>query len=167
MVVIICSIRNTDFEKQSGGQDDPKGASMFKWHWKFLVSCGIAVLCVDPLFLYLPVINQDDKCLVLYRRLMITALGFRSVFDMIYVGNIIFGYFSRRHGRTGLDPYDRQPRQIIKRYLRSYFAIDILVILPIPQVIKGDLFACKLFFFFFSNFFIHIYIFFQQFLSLY
>ena len=70
---------------------------MFKWHWKFLVLCGITILCVDLLFLYLPVINQDDKCLVLDRRLMITALGFRPVFDMIYVGNIIFGYFSRRH----------------------------------------------------------------------
>jgi cyclic nucleotide gated channel len=110
---------------------------MFKYlHWKFLVLCGIAILCVDPLFLYLPVINHDAKCLTLDRRLMITALGFRLFFDFIYVGNIILGYFNRRHGGTGLDPYDRQPWQIIKRYLRTYFTIDILAILPIPQVIN-------------------------------
>jgi cyclic nucleotide gated channel len=123
-----------DIEKQSGGQGNPEGAFIVKWHAIFLVMCGIAVLYVDPLFLYLPVINQDHKCLTLDRGLMIIAICFRLVFDMIYAGNIIFGYFSRRNGRTGLAPYDRQPRQIIKRYLRTYFPIDILAILPLPQV---------------------------------
>jgi cyclic nucleotide gated channel len=110
---------------------------------------GISVLCVDPLFLYLPVINQVDKCLKLDKRLMRTALCLRSFFDMIYIGNIILGYLSRRQGRTGLNPDDQQPRQIIKRYLRSYFAIDILALLPIPQVREIFRSASKLFFFFF------------------
>jgi len=151
LLIIFCSSRYSDFERQSGCQDDSKEASMFKWHWKFLVSLGIAVLYVDPLFLYLPVINQDDKCLTLDKRLMITALCFRSVFDMIYVGNIILGYFSRKHGRTGLVPYDRQPRQIIKKYLKTYFAIDILAILPIPQVRKTFLLLNFYFYFYFSS----------------
>ena len=146
MFVIFSWIGNRDPEQQSGGLDDPNGASIVKWHAIFLVLCGIAVLYVDPLFMYLPVINQDGKCLTLDGRLMITAICLRSVFDMIYVVNIIFGYFSRRNGRTGLAPYDQQPQLIIKRYLRTYFLIDILAILPIPQVIKGDLFAYKLFF---------------------
>ena len=134
MFVIFSSIKNWDTEKQYGGQDDPKGASVVKWHAIFIVSFGIAILFVDPLFLYLPVINQNAKCLKLDRRFMITAICLRLVFDMIYVGNIIFGYFSRRNGQTGLAPYDRQPRLIIKRYLRTYFLVDILAILPFPQV---------------------------------
>jgi cyclic nucleotide gated channel len=150
LVVVFCSIRNSDFEKQSGSQDELiKEASMFNWHWKLIVLFGISVLCVDPLFLYIPVINQDDKCLKLDKRLMLTAICLRSFFDMIYVGNIILGYFSRRQGRTGLNPDDQQPRQIIKRYLRSYLAIDILALLPIPQVREIFRSASKLFFFFF------------------
>jgi cyclic nucleotide gated channel len=82
---------------------------------------------VNPLFLYIPVINRDDKCLTLDRRLMITALCLRSVSDATYVGNIIFGNFNRRRAQ--------EPPQML-RYLRMYFAIDILAILPIPQVIN-------------------------------
>jgi cyclic nucleotide gated channel len=116
----------------------------------FLLSCVIAVPCVDPWFLYLPVMIQDDKCLTLDKRLMVIALCFRSVFDMIYVRNIILGYFSLRHGRTVLVPYHRQPRQK-RNYLILDFAIDILAILPIPKVRKTFLLP-KLFFFFFLKF---------------
>jgi len=119
LLFIFCSIRN-----QSGGQDD----CIKKWNAIFLLLCVIAVLCVDPWFLYLPVINQDDKCLTLDKRLMVIALCFRSVFDMIYVGKIILKYFSRTQEQTGP----------IKKDLRLYFefAIDILAILPIPEVKK-------------------------------
>jgi hypothetical protein len=139
-----------DIENQFGGQDDGvncinksldpnKGelTSMFKKYWPaiFLSLCAIAVLFVDPMFLYFPVIGKNHKCLDFDKKLMRIALCLRSVFDMIYVGNIILEYFSHRHGRTGLiDPNHRQPRQIIKKYLRSYFVIDILAILPFPQV---------------------------------
>jgi cyclic nucleotide gated channel len=102
---------------------------MFTWHVIFLVSCAIAIQCVDPLFLYLPLINQNDKCLMLDRRLTITAICLRSVFDLFYVANIILGYFRRRYHDN------QQPRQIINQYLMSRLAIfDILAILPIPQV---------------------------------
>jgi cyclic nucleotide gated channel len=155
LLVIFCSIRNSDIEKQSGGHNDgvdcinkihdPKRALMLR-HAMSLLLCVIAVLCVDPLFLYLPVINQDDKCLKLDKRLMITSLCLRSVNDMIYVGNIIFGYISRRHD-------DRKPRQIIKMYLRLYFAIDILALLPIPQVRETFLLLNLSSFLFFCDFF--------------
>jgi cyclic nucleotide gated channel len=142
LLVTFSSISNWDTEKQFGGQDDPKGASMFKWHVIFLVSCVIAVLYVDPLFLYLPVINQDHKCLFLDGKLKITAICFRSAFDLIYIAYIILGFrcaykdkeVSHISGRT-------VAWKIIKEYLWSYnFLVDILVILPIPQVIKGNIF---------------------------
>jgi cyclic nucleotide gated channel len=103
----------------------------------FLLSCMIAVLCVDPWFLYLPVINQDDKCLTLDKRLTVTALCLRWVIDMIYVGKIILQYFRRRPGQTGLVSYFE-------------FAIDILAVLPIPEVRKT--FLLPIFFFFFFKF---------------
>jgi hypothetical protein len=117
-------------------------------HAMSLLSCVIAVLCVDPLFLYLPVINQDNKCLKLDKRLMVTALCLRSVNDMIYVGIIILGYISGRHNNQ------ESPQKIKKMSLGLYFAIDILALLPIPQVrvtflVKNHFF----FFFFFGDFF--------------
>jgi cyclic nucleotide gated channel len=142
LLVTFSSISNWDTEKQFGGQDDTKGASMFKWHAIFLVSCVIAVLYVDPLFLYLPVINQDHKCLFLDKRLIIIAICFRSIFDLIYVAYIILGFrcaykdeeVSRISGRT---VFVTDAWKIIKGYLWSYnFLVDILAILPIPQVIK-------------------------------
>jgi hypothetical protein len=160
LLVTFCSIRYIlDIENHFGGQDDGvnctnkildpnKGEQTFMfqcfflyrfmfqcWHTIFLLSCVIAILCVDPLFLYFPVIGQNHKCLKFDIRLTVIALCFRSVFDMIYVRNIILEYFSHRHGRTGLiDPNHRQPWQIIKKNLRLYFVNDILAILPFPQV---------------------------------
>jgi hypothetical protein len=117
----------------------------------FLLSCVIAVLCVDPWFLYLPVINQDDKCLTLDKRLMVTALCLRWVIDMVCVGIIILGYSSRKPGQIGLDQVDQKPWQKIKRCLKLNFtvAIDILAILPIPEVRKTFLLPILFFFFFF------------------
>ena len=116
---------------------DPTGGLILKRHAMFAVSCVIAVLCVDPLFFYLPVINQVDKCHALDRRLKITAICLRSVFDLIYVSNVILGFLchyrdedaSRISGRTVLVT---DARKLRKRYMRSYFLIDILAILPIP-----------------------------------
>ena len=118
---------------------DPTGGLILKCHAMFAVSCVIAVLCVDPLFFYLPVVNQVDKCLALDRRLKITAICLRSVFDLIYVSNVILGFLcpykdeddSRISRRTVLVT---DARKLRKRYMRSYFLIDILAILPIPQV---------------------------------
>jgi len=155
-LIILCSIRNSDIEQQSSPQNygvDPKswGGIIFKyWHAMFVVSCVIAVLCVDPLFFYLPVINQDHKCLALDRRLKVTAICVRSVFDLIYLVNIILGFLcpykdedaSRRCERT-VSVTDA--RRIAMRYLSSYFTIDILAILPIPQV-RETLYICSLFF---------------------
>ncbi|XP_059450245.1 cyclic nucleotide-gated ion channel 1-like [Corylus avellana] len=142
--------RKSDIEKQLGSQDDgvdlggnktnldPTGELIFKWHAMFVVSCVIAV-SMDPLFFYLPVINQADKCVRLDKRLKITAICLRSVFDMIYFANIILEFVcpyidedaSRISGRTEIVT---NARLIAKRYLKTYFAIDIFAILPIPQV---------------------------------
>ncbi|XP_062149011.1 cyclic nucleotide-gated ion channel 1-like isoform X3 [Alnus glutinosa] len=111
----------------------------------FVVSCVIAV-SVDPLFFYLPVINEDDKCLALDRRLKITAICLRSVFDIIYFANMILGFLcpyidddaNRKYGRTEIVT---DALKIRNRYLKSYFLIDILAILPIPQVLVPIIFS--------------------------
>jgi cyclic nucleotide gated channel len=93
---------------------------------------------VDHLFYYIPVIVGKNKCLDLDEPLQTIASVLRTFFDLFYVICIIFRF------RTGfLAPSSRvfgrgvlvgDPVAIMKRYLSSHFIIDILSIIPLPQV---------------------------------
>ena len=140
--------RNQDIEKQvpkDDGVDRKKGTTretilhnlnaegkyLQMWNMMFVVSCTIAV-SVDPLFFYLPAINEDNKCLALDDKLKITAICLRLVTDMIHVLNINLQFLCPvKLARTVIV---KDAWSIAKRYLLSYFLMDILAILPIPQV---------------------------------
>jgi cyclic nucleotide gated channel len=97
---------------------------------------------MDPLFFYLPIINADKKCVGEDEKLKIVAITLRSVTDFIYLLNIILQFIcpyideaSRKLGRTEVVT---DLRQIAKRYFFSrYFVIDVLAIIPLPQVSTG------------------------------
>ncbi|KAH0670007.1 hypothetical protein KY289_024500 [Solanum tuberosum] len=117
---------------------DPQGIFLQQWNKVFVLVCIIAV-SLDPLFFYIPVINNDKKCLDLDRTLKITACVLRSITDLFYIFHIILqfrtGYIappSRIFGRGELveDSYD-----IAKRYLLSYFIVDVVAVLPLPQIV--------------------------------
>ncbi|PRQ45080.1 putative potassium channel, voltage-dependent, ELK [Rosa chinensis] len=59
------------------------------WHKMFVIACVIAV-SLDPLFFYIPVINEERKCLALDIELMIIALILRSLTDVTFVVSIIY-----------------------------------------------------------------------------
>lgn len=117
---------------------DPQGQFLQKWNKIFVISCVIAV-SLDPLFFYIPVINDGEKCLGLDQKLETTASVLRSFTDFFYILHIILQF------RTGfIDPSTRvfgrgvlvkDSWEIAKRYLSSYFLIDILAVLPLPQVV--------------------------------
>ncbi|XP_035543548.1 cyclic nucleotide-gated ion channel 1-like [Juglans regia] len=129
---------------------DSEGEFLPIWKLIFLVSCVFSV-SVDPLFFYLPVINEEKKCVAFDRRLHIISLCLRTVLDSISLVKIIFQFFcpyidekarlqdgvlviTERVLVTGAWP-------IAKRYLWSCsFAIDVLSILPIPQVLVPTIF---------------------------
>ncbi|KAL4594933.1 hypothetical protein ACB092_12G055000 [Castanea dentata] len=111
---------------------NPEGKFLQMWNRMFVVLCTIAV-SVDPLFFYLPVINEDNKCLALDDKLKIIVICLRSVTDMIYVLNIILQFLCPVKLARTVIVKDAWP--IAKSYLSSYFLMDILAILPIPQVL--------------------------------
>jgi cyclic nucleotide gated channel, plant len=93
---------------------------------------------MDPLFFYIPVIDDQGKCLNLNGTLKITASVLRTFFDLFYIIRIVFQFrtgfiapSSRIFGRG--EPVD-DPFAIAMRYLSSHFIIDLLSILPLPQV---------------------------------
>ena len=107
---------------------DPQGPFLHLWNKILLVSCVIAV-SVDPLFFYIPMINDAKKCLMLEKKLRIVVLVLRTVTDVIYIVYIILQF------RTAfIDKVVEEGAEITNRYSWKHFIIDILVILPIPQV---------------------------------
>ena len=116
---------------------DPQGPILQKWNKIFVITCVMAV-SVDPLFFYIPVINNARKRVDLDGVLQITASVLRTFFDLFYILRIIFQFktafippSSRVFGRGELID---DPVAIMKRYLTSHFIIDILSIIPLSQV---------------------------------
>ncbi|XP_042960441.1 cyclic nucleotide-gated ion channel 1-like [Carya illinoinensis] len=124
---------------------DPHGQFLRIWRMIFFVSCMMAVL-VDPLFFYLPVINEKNKCFVLDKRLRVVAICLRTATDLIYIVNIVLQflcpYIDEAAPELGRLKVVTDSWLIAKRYILSrYFPIDILAILPLPQVLIPKLFS--------------------------
>lgn len=117
---------------------DPQGAFLQKWNKIFVLSCVIAV-SLDPLFFYVPVINDAMKCLDLDHKMETTAIILRSFTDMFYVTHIFFqfrtGFIAPSSRVFGRGVLVEDVWAIAMRYLSSYFLIDILAVLPLPQAV--------------------------------
>ncbi|XP_062119868.1 cyclic nucleotide-gated ion channel 1-like [Humulus lupulus] len=99
-----------------------------RWNMIFLASCVIGV-SVDPLFLYIPIINDNQKCLDKDYKLQIISLVLRFVTDFAYVLDIIFRL------KTALAMSKKLDKSIFTGLPWFYLLINVLAILPVPQVI--------------------------------
>ncbi|CAN6569585.1 unnamed protein product [Malus baccata var. baccata] len=117
---------------------DPQGPFLQKWNKIFVLACIIAV-SLDPLFFYIPVIDDKRKCLGLDKKMEITASVLRSFTDIFYIVHIIFqfrtGFIAPSSRVFGRGVLVEDAWAIARRYLSSYFLIDILAVLPLPQVV--------------------------------
>ncbi|EOY29537.1 Cyclic nucleotide gated channel 5 isoform 2, partial [Theobroma cacao] len=117
---------------------DPQDKFLLLCNKLFFVSCILAV-SVDPLFFYLPVINNSENCLMMDKKLAVTATTLRTIIDAFYLMRMALQFrtayiapSSRVFGRGELVI---DPAQIAKRYLQRYFIIDFLAVLPLPQIV--------------------------------
>ncbi|GJW94552.1 cyclic nucleotide-gated ion channel 1-like protein [Tanacetum coccineum] len=97
----------------------------------------ITSLSLDPLFFYIPIVDNTQKCLDVDRKLEIVVCVLRSVSDMLYVVHIIIqfrtAYVPRYNHMLGKRILIDDPHYVARRYLTSYFIIDVLAALPLPQ----------------------------------
>ncbi|XP_075672633.1 cyclic nucleotide-gated ion channel 1-like [Castanea sativa] len=123
---------------------DPRKAYLKRWNVGFVLSCMIAV-SLDPLFFYLPVINEEKKCIRLDKKLWITAIVMRSFFDIIYLLHIILqfrtGFIDKKLQKSGKSELNTDAWKIAQKYLWPWFLFDIITILPIPQVVTLTIFS--------------------------
>ncbi|XP_050238668.1 cyclic nucleotide-gated ion channel 1-like [Mercurialis annua] len=117
---------------------DPQGQFLQKWNKIFVIACFIAV-SLDPLFFYIPVIDGEKKCLDLDKKLEIIACVLRTFIDLFYLLHIIFqfrtGFIAPSSRVFGRGELVEVPFLVAKRYLTSNFFIDVLSILPLPQIV--------------------------------
>ncbi|XP_010525774.1 PREDICTED: probable cyclic nucleotide-gated ion channel 6 isoform X1 [Tarenaya hassleriana] len=117
---------------------DPQDKFLLLCNKLFVTSCILAV-SVDPLFLYLPFVDDKEKCVGIDRKMAIIATTLRTVIDAFYLLRMALQFrtayvapSSRVFGRGELVI---DPAQIAKRYLQQYFIIDFLSVFPLPQII--------------------------------
>ncbi|XP_030943850.1 cyclic nucleotide-gated ion channel 1-like isoform X2 [Quercus lobata] len=117
---------------------DPREKFLKRWRVGFVLSCMTAV-AVDPLFFYLPVINQKKKCIGFDGRLWKTTLVLRTFFDIIHLLHIILqfrtGFIDEELRKLAKPELNTDAWKIAQKYLWPRFLLDILTILPIPQVL--------------------------------
>ncbi|KAK4265386.1 hypothetical protein QN277_026445 [Acacia crassicarpa] len=117
---------------------DPQDKFLLLLNKLFVVSCILAV-SLDPLFFFLPVINDQSNCLGLDRKMAIIVTTLRTAVDVFYLIHMALQFrtayiapSSRVFGRGELVI---DSTQIAKRYLRRYFMVDFLSVLPLPQIV--------------------------------
>ncbi|KAL5568095.1 hypothetical protein UlMin_024670 [Ulmus minor] len=98
------------------------------WHVIFLISCVIGVL-IDPLFLYIPIINEDDKCLRRDETMKNVALILRTTTDFAYILHFIVRL------KIASKMAQQLKLSLWKGFPWWYLLTDILAILPFPQVV--------------------------------
>lgn len=124
---------------------DPECPNLGKWNKIVLVSCIIA-LWVDYMLFFVPWVDAQKLQFTMDRKVAYSFCGVRSLIDVFYVFHIFLRF---RTGFIAPDPLflgDRlvkDSKAITKRYLQSYFMIDILSILPLPQVYNNLIYMSK------------------------
>ncbi|KAH0859305.1 hypothetical protein HID58_087566 [Brassica napus] len=116
---------------------DPQGSFLQKWNKIFVLACIVAV-SVDPLFFYVPVLDKAKNCLDVDKKMQTTASVLRSITDIFYAIHMVFqfrtGFIAPSSRVFGRGVLVENRREIAKRYLSSHFIVDILAVLPLPQV---------------------------------
>ncbi|KAL5672207.1 hypothetical protein ACJX0J_016513, partial [Zea mays] len=127
-----------DFRKMSQQVFDPQDAFLARMNRAFVFACIVSV-AIDPLFLYLLAVKYTDKntCIGFDRNLATVATVVRTAVDAFYLARIALQFrtayiapSSRVFGRGELVI---DSSAIARRYLRRFFAVDLLSVLPLPQ----------------------------------
>ncbi|KAL4594946.1 hypothetical protein ACB092_12G055600 [Castanea dentata] len=106
------------------------------WNYVFLFSCVVAAI-VDPLFFYIPVINDSQRCLLLGKELWTAVFVFRMVTDVIYLVHIALRSWKdfKMCVKTRSNIFCSNTNVCASVRRCFAFLIDVFVVLPIPQVV--------------------------------
>ncbi|KAK3415030.1 hypothetical protein EUGRSUZ_H00603 [Eucalyptus grandis] len=120
------------------GVINPHAQAVQRWNKFFVISC-VAVLFVDPLFLFLLYVPKDCMCVTLNRPMATILVVFRSMTDLMYLFHILLqfrlAYIAPETRVAGAGDLVDHPKRIFFHYLRGHFLLDLLVAVPLPQML--------------------------------
>ncbi|CAK9318197.1 unnamed protein product [Citrullus colocynthis] len=106
------------------------------WNEILVMLCVIAT-SLDPLFCYTLLVDESKRCVEFDKKLRTVVVIFRSITDFFYIFLIVchfhFGYSSFYNANP--DDADDGVCTRAWRFLFSYFTVDVLSVLPLPQVV--------------------------------
>ncbi|XP_038904375.1 cyclic nucleotide-gated ion channel 1-like [Benincasa hispida] len=106
------------------------------WNEILVMLCVIAT-SLDPFFCYILLVDEDKRCVGFDKKLRTVVVILRSITDFLYIILIVchfhFGYSSFYNA----NPNDPECGVCTRawRFLFSYFTVDVLSVLPLPQVV--------------------------------
>ncbi|KAM5574739.1 cyclic nucleotide-gated ion channel 1-like [Rosa sericea] len=117
------------------------------WNTILLTSCVIAVL-FDPLFFYIPYINEKEKCMGIDKQVRTAALVFRSVTDITSLVHIIYqikfaaskvpraaNSKNWEWGSVSRVQMIRFAKEFSRKLSWRSFLTDVFAIFPMPQLL--------------------------------
>ncbi|XP_075673488.1 cyclic nucleotide-gated ion channel 1-like isoform X3 [Castanea sativa] len=106
-----------------------------KWYEEILVFFRAIAVSLDPLFFYVPVIKEDKKCIELNKVLWTIAIVSRSVTDAVYLVHFVVKSYMKRGSKANTTCWENGRRHLFS------IMFNVLVILPIPQVVMPSIFS--------------------------
>nr|CAB3498686.1 unnamed protein product [Digitaria exilis] len=135
----MAAVFQEDLKNTSRRIFDPQDRMLVGLNRAFLISCIVAI-AVDPMFFYLPMVTDEGNlCVGIDRWLAIATTVLRTLVDLFFLVRIALQFrtayikpSSRVFGRGELVI---DTAQIARRYMRRFFAADLLSVIPFPQVV--------------------------------
>lgn len=109
------------------------------WNRISVISSVIGVSS-DPLFFYVPFIDDDNKCIGVDKKLRIAALILRSLTDITSVVYILhhirkaLKHVESESTRRNSNRFNKFFQEFSIKKFSIYFMFHIFIVLPIPQV---------------------------------
>ncbi|KAJ7520604.1 hypothetical protein O6H91_19G012800 [Diphasiastrum complanatum] len=105
-----------------------------RWNKFFVISCLIAIF-LDPLFFFLLSVDQTVYCIVFNVTFSTVITILRSITDFIYFLHMLLQFrLAYVAPASGSGELIDDPKKIASHYLKGWFLIDLIAVLPLPQV---------------------------------
>ncbi|KAF7822036.1 putative cyclic nucleotide-gated ion channel 20, chloroplastic isoform X1 [Senna tora] len=119
------------------GVMNPHTKVVQRWNKCFVISCLVAIF-VDPLFFFLLSVLKEHNCIVINPAMTTVLVLFRSMNDFVYFLNILLqfrlAYVAPESRVVGAGELVDHPKKIARHYMQSFFLFDLLVVIPLPQI---------------------------------
>ncbi|ONI11860.1 hypothetical protein PRUPE_4G130500 [Prunus persica] len=114
------------------------------WNKMIVISCAIAI-SLDPLFLYIPFIDGEKKCLGMDKKLRNVALILRSVTDITFLVDIGYTiYEGMKKAYTDINEGDEIipfAKNLARELEWCSLVTDLLSVFPMPQLLVVKVFS--------------------------